>query len=522
MLAICRSVAASLRQVEGTHADSHRSQIDSRTAYTRRFGEGFPRYLLGFHRAIAYFVLRSGCGSLSIRNTLSATTGMLVSELFSKSLPAADSVHETLSRHILADGYKLVLDMVESEGIYLKDAVSGQTFVDLFTFYASNPLGMNHPSLRNDEPFKARLLDVALNKIANSDIYTRHFARFIETFERVGIPDELPHAFFVSGGALAVENALKTAFDWKVRKNMQKGYSTEHGGQILHLEQAFHGRSGYTMSLTNTDPNKVLFYPKFNWPRIVSPHCNGPADELDIEEREQLAIAQAKTFFHTNKDDIAGIILEPIQGEGGDNHFRPQFHQALRHLADENEALLIYDEVQTGVGLTGTFWAYQGIGVTPDVIAFGKKTQVCGILAGPRVDEVEDNVFRKSSRINSTWGGNLVDMVRFDRILEVIEEDDLVGNARETGAYLQQKVEGLAERFDAVTSPRGTGLMCAFDLPDGETRKAVVQKAYEHGALILGCGPRAIRFRPSLCITPDGIDEGVGILEKALVDVLEG
>lgn len=445
---------------------------------------------------------------------------MLVSEMFSKSLPAPDSVRDTLGRHILTDGYKIVLDMVDSKGIYLKDAVSGKTYVDLFTFYASNPLGMNHPKLRENEAFKARILDAALNKVANSDIYTRHFARFMETFERVAIPEELPHAFFVSGGALAVENALKTAFDWKVRKNFQKGYSSEKGHQIMHFEHAFHGRSGYTMSLTNTDPVKVAHFPKFNWPRISSPHCNGPADMEDIEEREVLALTQAKTFFHTNKDDIAAIILEPIQGEGGDNHFRPSFLTSLRNLADENEALLIFDEVQTGVALTGTFWAYQGLGVTPDILSFGKKTQVCGILAGPRIDEVEDNVFRKSSRINSTWGGNLVDMVRFDRILEVIEEDKLEDNVKETGGYLLKRLTAMAEKFESVENPRGTGLFCAFDLPDTDTRNAVRHKAYELGAIILGCGPRSIRFRPALCITPEGIDEGLDILEKALEEVL--
>src|SRR5690606_33482055 len=148
-----------------------------------------------------------------------------------------------------------------------------------------------------------------------------------------GIPEELPYAFFVSGGALAVENALKVAFDWKVRKNFQKGYRTERGHKALHLEKSFHGRSGYTMSLTNTDPNKVAFFPKFDWPRIISPHCNGPEDEATIEERERLAIAQAKLHFQQNPDDIAAIILEPIQGEGGDNHFRPSFLQALRDLA---------------------------------------------------------------------------------------------------------------------------------------------------------------------------------------------
>ncbi|MDX1420435.1 MAG: L-lysine 6-transaminase [Rubricoccaceae bacterium] len=433
-----------------------------------------------------------------------------------KHLPAPSDVRAALGRHLLTDGFKMVLDMERSEGAHLRDAATGRDYVDFFTFFASNPLGMNHPKLRGDDAFVERLLDAAVNKVSNSDVYTGHLARFVDTFGRVGIPEELPHAFFVSGGALAVENALKTAFDWKVQKNFQKGYQRERGHQVLHFKDAFHGRSGYTLSLTNTDPAKTRFFPKFDWPRVLNPHCNGPADEADIEEREEAALNEAKLAFHTNRDDIAAIIIEPIQAEGGDNHFRPQFLQALRTLADENEALLIFDEVQTGVGLTGSFWAYQGLGVTPDVIAFGKKAQVCGILAGPRVDEVDDNVFHVSSRINSTWGGNLVDMVRFDRILEVIEEDGLVAHAAEAGAYLQGQLRGLAERYEAVTSPRGRGLMCAFDLPSTEVRNAVRHHAMEHGLLILGCGPRTIRFRPALTITTAELDEGLAILDRAL------
>jgi L-lysine 6-transaminase len=276
------------------------------------------------------------------------------------------------------------------------------------------------------------------------------------------------------------------------------------------------------MSLTNTDPNKIRFFPKFDWPRILSPHCNGLADAETVEAREQLALRQAETHFREHPDDIAAIILEPIQGEGGDNHFRPQFLQALRDLADEHDALLIFDEVQTGVGLTGTFWAWQGLGVTPDLLAFGKKTQVCGVLAGPRVHEEEENVFRVPSRINSTWGGNIVDMVRFDRILEVIEEDDLVGNAARTGEHLLGRLRDLADAHEGITNPRGRGLFCAFDLPTTQARNAVRQRAYERGLVILGCGERAIRFRPALTITPDELDEGLAILEEAIRDVTEG
>ena len=439
----------------------------------------------------------------------------------SKSLPDALHVRESLGRHILTDGYPMVLDMDASQGAHLRDAATGRDYVDFFTFYASNALGMNHPKLAGPSPeaqgFRQRLMDAALNKVANSDVYTPHYARFVETFGRVGIPAELPHAFFVSGGALAVENALKAAFDWKVRKNKLKGYSGERGSKVLHFRESFHGRSGYTMSLTNTDPNKVAGYPKFDWPRISNPKIRGG----NVEEREAAALAEARQAFLDHPDEIAAIIIEPIQGEGGDNHFRPAFLQALRNLADEAEALLIFDEVQTGVGLTGEFWAYQSIGVTPDIIAFGKKTQVCGILAGTRLDEVDDNVFHKSSRINSTWGGNLVDMVRFDRILEVIEQDDLLGNARPQGAHLLSRLREMETTFEGVTDARGRGMMCAFDLPDAETRNAVVKRAFDDGLIAPGCGARTVRFRPALTISQADLDTGLDILDRALQATLD-
>ena len=302
------------------------------------------------------------------------------------------------------------------------------------------------------------------------------------------------------------------AFDWKVRKNARKGYSGERGHKVLHLRQAFHGRSGYTMSMTNTDPVKTAHFPKFDWPRIPNPRVRG----WGVEAREAAALEKAAQAFLDHPDEIAAVVVEPIQGEGGDNHFRPSFLQGLRDLADEHDALLIFDEVQTGVGLTGTFWAYQGLGVTPDVLAFGKKTQVCGVLAGRRVEEVEGHVFAASSRINSTWGGNLVDMVRFDRILEVIEADDLVGNARRMGDHLLARLRDLEAAHDAVTDARGRGLMCAFDLPSKEARNAVVKRAFHDGAIVLGCGERAVRFRPALTVTDADLDAGLAILEGAI------
>lgn len=428
----------------------------------------------------------------------------------------AGRVHDVLGRRILADGFDMVLDLDKSEGPYLFDSKYQKNYLDFFTFFASNPVGMNHRMMK-DEDFIRKISKVAINNPSNSDVYTLEMADFVDTFDRVGIPDYLPHAFFVAGGALAVENALKVAFDWKVQKNRQKGYREEKGHKILHFNQAFHGRTGYTMSLTNTEPGKVAMFPKFDWPRISNPKMIFPMNEentLSVTEAENLAILQAERYFEIYKDDIAAILLEPIQGEGGDNQFRPQFHQALRDLADKHEALLIYDEVQTGVGLTGKFWCHEHY-VKPDILAFGKKAQVCGILAGERVDEVKTNVFNVSSRINSTWGGNLVDMVRFQRYLEIIEAENLVDNAANTGAYLLQKLEAFTQEHEYVSNARGKGLMCAFDFPDHHSRQAFTDECYNNGLLILQCGTHSVRFRPPLTVTNEHIDEGMAIIERS-------
>ena len=308
------------------------------------------------------------------------------SRVSATALTPAD-VRTVLARSILADGLDLVLDLERSRGAYLVDARTGRAYLDMFTFFASSALGMNHPALADDEAFRAELAAAALNKPSNSDVYTVPMARFVATFARVLGDPALPHLFFVDGGALAVENALKVAFDWKSRFNEVNGRDPRLGTKVLHLKGAFHGRSGYTMSLTNTDPNKVARFPKFDWPRIDAPYLRAGAD---IEELEADSLRQARAAFEADPHDIACFIAEPIQGEGGDRHMRPEFFAAMRELCDEFDALLIFDEVQTGCGITGTPWAYQQLGVRPDVVAFGKKTQVCGVMAGGRVDEIDE------------------------------------------------------------------------------------------------------------------------------------
>jgi L-lysine 6-transaminase len=236
----------------------------------------------------------------------------------------------------------------------------------------------------------------------------------------------------------------------------------------------------------------------------------------DLKKREALSIAQIKQAFADNKDDICAIIIEPIQSEGGDNHVRQEFLEQLRLIADDNECFLIYDEVQTGVGLTGKFWAHEHFGenARPDIVAFGKKMQVCGILVGNKVDEIETNVFKVPSRINSTWGGNLVDMIRSTRILEIIEEDGLLSNASICGNYLQERLRKISEKQDKMTNVRGRGLLTAFDFQNKGMRDKFIAIGMNKNVMFLGCGEKTIRFRPALVIEEKHIDEGLEILER--------
>src|SRR6266496_4261240 len=205
-------------------------------------------------------------------------------------------VHERLAEYLLIDGYRLVLDAERSHGSWLVDARDGREFLDLYTNFASAPLGANPPGIVDDPGFLALLARVAASKPANPDMYTTHLAEFVGTFARVLGDPALPHLFFLEGGALAVENALKAAFDWKSRRNEAAGRSGALGTKVLHLTRAFHGRSGYTMSLTNTDPVKTDRFPVFDWPRIDVPAITFPISEhLDeVVSAEQDAIRQAE------------------------------------------------------------------------------------------------------------------------------------------------------------------------------------------------------------------------------------
>lgn len=426
----------------------------------------------------------------------------------------ADQVFGILRENILVDGFHIVIDLEKSHGSKMVDALTGKEYLDCYTYFATLPIGHNHPKL-DDAGFRETLLRAALANPANSDVYSREYAGFVQTFRDIAVPSAFRYLFFIAGGALAVENAMKVAFDWKTQKNRARGVM---GGadKILHFRDAFHGRSGYTLSVTNTDPLKTADFPKFAWPRISNPKIHFPMDVAQVVAAEEAAMREIALAFERDPHGIAAILIEPIQCEGGENHLRPEFFRRLRAIADEREALLIFDEVQTGMGITGSMWAHQDLGVTPDLVAFGKKTQVCGVMSTTRIDDVERNVFHVSSRINSTWGGNLVDMVRCARYLQIIDEDDLVANAARIGALFKSELERLQSRFPIVTNARGKGLLLAFDLPDTDTRNRLRQACWEAGFATLACGPRSVRFRPALVFSEANVEHATTTLQSVL------
>lgn len=422
----------------------------------------------------------------------------------------AGEVLETLRRHVLVDGPDLVVDLERSHGSTLVDARSGDEYLDLVAFFGSLPLGMNHPGMAENPEFLAELSRAALHKVANTGFYTAEYARFAETFARVLGDPELPHLFFIDGGTLAVENALKVAFDWKAQR---VGSADGQELKVMHVTGAFHGCSGYSMSLTNIGDTRVTgLYPKWDWPRIDLPE-NGPDD---TEE----ALRAARETFERHPGQIACFIAEPILGSGGDIHLGAEFLAGMQRLCHEYDALFVLDEVQTGCGSSGTPWVYQQFGLEPDVVAFGKRTQVCGIMAGRRVGLVPDNALVVSARLGTTWGGNLADMVRTTRVLEIVEEDGLIQGAAEKGKYLLAQLQALSGLFpELLTNARGRGLICAFDLPSAELREKFLDRLQgDENTLLRASGARSVRLRPSLAVTHAEIDRGI----TAVGRVLEG
>jgi len=436
---------------------------------------------------------------------------------------------------------RIAPDLARSRGSYLAALGEEAPYLDCCGFFGTGPLAFDHPSLTGDE-YRERLYQAARYRISLSDFWPEEMAHFVRAFrEVVGEPYYLPWLFLVEGGALACENALKAAFDWKVRTNIRKGLihgdvSEERrplGTRVISFERAFHGRSGYTLSLTHTRSEKYKFFPKFDWFRIDPPfeRYDNEHNVINAEEvrgQQERAITGIKRILRQYPDDVAAIIVEPMQAEGGDRYLPVSFFHELRALCDENDMILIYDEIQVGFGSAGRMWMHEYFGekARPDIVTFAKKGQLAGILASYERFQTVDSVFGSASeslsRINSTWGGNPADVVRSTAILQAIHNQRIDGrtlleHVRYAGDELLHRLQDLCRRYPTlIENPRGCGLLAAFDVRDPAWRGPLWEEIWKERLLSLVCGTQGIRFRPHLDMTIEEVEDATARLDRAL------
>lgn len=414
-----------------------------------------------------------------------------------------------LQNHIPIFGFKIVPCLEKSHGSYLYNKINNKEVLDFgFNQFGSLAIGYNHPKLT--EEYFDKLLISTKQRISLSGNYPEEYINFVDNFKKI-LPLEYQHFFFIDGGAPAVENAIKAAFDWKTQKNINY-----NSNKIIHFKNAFHGRLGYSLSLTNTlDKRKTDNFPKFKWPRVHNPIGYFFRDGSISYNNEGLAKEQIEHIFKKEKDSIVGIIIEPIQGNGGDGYFNPTFFNYLKKVTYENDALLLFDEIQTGWSI-GSWWAFEKVTnkIKPDILIFGKKVQQSGITCTKRIDEIEENVFTTAGRIASTWGGNLTDMIRSTEYMRIIKEEKLHNNIKKIGAKIQEILYNTDHR--KITNIRGIGGFQAFDLPNEKIRDKICDELYNKDCLVLKSGKTSIRLRPNLAITKEELEIGLEIILETL------
>ena len=411
----------------------------------------------------------------------------------------------------LFDSFPIVWNIQKSQNSFLYDIHTNEEYLDFHGGFGSNPIGWNHPKLTKH--FSSGLWNKHfLNKPANCDFYTPEYIEFIDKFQTTIIPKNYPHLFFIDGGALAVENALKIAMDWKYQKNGDNNEDLS----IAHFTKAFHGRSGYTMSLTNTEPHKTKNFTKFNWPRFL-PSIKTGTPPQNQKVYDEFAIGEVEKYFKEHHKSIAGLIIEPIQCEGGDRHFTKYFLQNLQRLCNEHDVLFILDEVQTGFYTTGKTWCFQHYDLEPDLVCFGKKSQQCGVFGGKRLDEIQNHCFNTSGRLGSTWGGNHIDMIRSSKIIDIIKEDNLELNATERGNQWSDEMKMI--QSNKIKNIRNLGLIMSFDCESTEKRNQLLDILKKNKLLALGAGENTIRMRPNLAVSKTDISKCVQKIIKGLEEI---
>ncbi len=441
--------------------------------------------------------------------------------------PASEALRARHGRFQDARTVHYYQDARRSVGNYAVD-VDGNTLLDLYGHIAALPVGYNHPDLL--AAWRSGRFDWAAGyRPALGVAPSAEWVDVVEhTLMRIA-PAGMAQVMTVTTGAEAVENAIKAAFirlaarrrggapasPAELRACMLNQQAEANRFKIISFDGGFHGRSLGALSATRSKAIHKLDFPAFDWPVVAFPYQQFPLDAFAAENaaRTAAALERVGALCISHPDEIAAVIVEPIQGEGGDRHASPEFFRALRALTRRHGVALIVDEVQTGAGGTGAWWAHSAWGLDhpPDLVTFSKKMQLGGYYMSSEL------VAAEPLRIFNTFLGDPLRGAQLEVIVEVIERDHLLETTRITGNYLLSCLYELSGRHPGLLSgARASGTFAAIDVRDGATRDQIVSRARQRGLELGGSGDRSIRFRPALILEPRHVAEAMDILEASL------
>jgi 4-aminobutyrate aminotransferase/(S)-3-amino-2-methylpropionate transaminase len=425
----------------------------------------------------------------------------------------------------------MIVDDERSQGVHLVD-LDGNVFLDFFSNFALGSLGYNHPAhlaVARSEAF----VRAACNPTSTPFVTSPSWISFVSAVEREFAPPGMAKIFCVDGGGEGVEAALKAAFivhgekarrthgepvnplQWPEERQRAAMDNAGTNAVVLSFSGAFHGRGLGPLSATHSKLIHKADQPAFAWPQATFPAHRFPRERFAEENAraERDSLAEVERLLDQFAGRVAAILVEPVQSEGGDRHASPAFFQQLQALAHKAGAALILDEVQTGVGISGTLWAHQQLQLAapPDLVTFGKKMQLGGFFATPSYN------ITQFGRMYQTRNGDRARGLLALATLQTISREDLLRNVRETGAYFLQRLEELATRFPhLVSDPRGLGFLLAFDLPTTQARDELLQRSLRRGLFATYTGTRSVRIRPHLITRPVDVDFACEVFDAAL------
>lgn len=377
--------------------------------------------------------------------------------------------------------FNINVNFKKSHDSYIYDNRTQKEYLDFFGMYASLPLGYNHKVFYTDE-FKKEMLEASTFKVNNCEFTSDEAISFDNKFVKFVNNDHYINFHYTCTGALAVESAIKVCI-----------HKTDYRKpNIISFRNSFHGINSISSFITDRfwPANKKLR----GLPQNFSTKLNCDLDEVE----EQL-----KNSFATC------ILVEPIQCSAGDIHQEKEFFQGLRLLCDKYNVPLIFDEIQVGFGGTGKLWYYQHLNIFPDIVIFGKKTQLSGIMVNKKCSDIFDK--DEITRLEVTWDGNILDMIRCKHIIRAYREENIVNSVAKKGQFLVTNLS----KIKGLENVRGAGLIIAFDMKDRKTRDDLIKKMYDNQMICNKTGDKSIRLRPSLAISNSEIDSALEIINKA-------